>query len=72
MKRHGFRRGAAFLRRRTLAVLLMMMTGAMPLATAATCYNYGPQNFGYDLFSTNDDLVHDVLNLFNDDDDDDD
>jgi hypothetical protein len=71
MKRHEFLRRAGFLKRSRLAVLLMMMmTGAMPLATAATCYNYGPQNLGYDLYSTNNDLVHDVLNLFNDDDDD--
>jgi hypothetical protein len=70
MKRHEFLRRAGSLKRRTLAVLLLMMTGAMPLATAATCHNYGPQDFGYDLYSTNNNLVHDVLNLLNDDDDD--
>lgn len=71
MNPHRLLRRAGYLKRRTLAVLLLLMTGAMPLATAATCYNYGPQDFGYDLFSTNDDLVHDVLNLFDDGDDDD-
>ena len=58
-------------RRRLLSLVLLVVTGAMPLVTTGTCYNYGG-SFGYDVCSTNDHLVRDVLNLFCCDDDDDD
>ncbi len=58
------------IRRRRIASLVLLVTGAMPLLTAGTCYNTRT-GFGYDLYSTNDDLVDDVLELFSDEDDDD-
>jgi hypothetical protein len=59
--------------RRWLGYLLLLVTGAALPVTLGTCYNTGT-TFGYDLFSTNDNLMHDILNFFdggNHDDDDD-
>ncbi len=57
------------MRRRLLSLVLLVMTGAMPLVTMGACYNYGG-SFGYDVWSTNDHLVRDVLGLFCCEDDD--
>ena len=51
------------IKRRLLSGLLLLVTGAMPLVTTGACYNTG-SSFGYDLFSTNDDLVEDFFELF--------
>jgi len=58
------------LRGRLLGYVLLLLTGAIPLVTMGTCYNTGTA-FGYDLFSTNDNLVNDVVDWLGGDDDDD-
>jgi len=57
-------------RRRLLSLVLLVVTGAMPLVTLGACYNTGT-SFGYDVFSTNPYLLRDVLRLFDCDDCDD-
>jgi len=57
--------------RRWLGYLLLLVTGATLPVTTGTCYNTGTA-FGYDLFSTNDNLVNDVVDWLGGDDDDDD
>lgn len=58
-------------RRRLLPLILLLLTGGIPLVTMGTCYNYGT-SFGYDVYSTNNHLVKNVLGLFDCDDCDDD
>jgi len=56
-------------KRRLLPTLLLLVTGVMPLVTTGSCYNENGR-LGYDLYSTNSDLVEDVLDLLFEDDDD--
>jgi hypothetical protein len=52
--------------------LLVLLAGGGPLVTCATCDRYGPLSGSFDVYSSNDDLVQDVFDLFCCDDDDDD
>jgi hypothetical protein len=57
-------------RQRLLTLVLLLVTGGVALVTTGTCYNFGTA-FGYEVYSTNDNLVEDVLGLFCCEDDDD-
>ncbi len=56
-------------KRRILSALLLLITGAVPLTTIGSCYNEGGR-FGYELYSTNSDLLENVLDLLTGGDDD--